>query len=1570
MGTGHLSRPLQPGLDTLPDESVSCITQVSTNYQVIDPISGNTNTITCVSGTNVATTTFPNDVVRQIGGLQAGLGVSPFGPIGSSAEPASGADASHAQTAYLRGARIVNNSWGQDLGLDSPPDNGGAYDARSQAYDMLVRDSLTTGSTNTPTSLNQEMIEVFAINNVSTPPVHGGLSDIGGIPDVTVTAPSTAKNVISVGATTKGEPEQIAAFTAFGPTDDGRFKPEIVAPGNAIFGATSQATYTQPLCGGCDPSNPVPPACSNNFHLVGTITELYGPASGVHIINYGTSFAAPAVSGGIQLMWWWFQNKLGMLQPSPAMAKAYLCNAARYIPLTNSLTGTGDRLPSIAQGMGRMDLTRMFDGIPRLLRDETTPRAVDNALLATNPVVTQTFFNRSGQSYELSGVVASNTTPFRVTLAWTDAPGVPNASKELVNDLDLQVTVGGQTYKGNVFGTEFSTVDPSRGADTVNNMESVFLPAGTTGTWSVLVRASTIAGQGVTNIKNTTLGQDFALVVYNSGNGAFGTANAPSDAANMATNNSCQSAASITNFPYAFTNTLTSAIYANVHPSPSAARGGIDEFFKIPLPTPGVSFTVNTLGTAFDNVLSVWAGNCGVLSEVVSTNDVVNGSQVSFTADGSNDFYIVVEPHNNGPGGQMVLNVSATQTPIAITPTNIAFGNQIEGTTSAVQQVTYQNNASVSVDILSNPTVTGPNAANFPIISQNCGFDTLGTSNQCFVLIAFAPSGLGTNTANLVFVDSATASPRSISLSGIGTPVAPLVCVSTNGPLFFADQLVSTTGTVQSVIITNCGSAPLNITNVVVTGSGSSDFSVTQNCLSGTPIAPGAICTIDVAFAPQTAGTRQATLTLTDDAANGSTSVLLEGDGIPLTPSVCFGGNPVNFGPVFVSTTSSVQSVTITNCGRAPLSISNVTFSGANPGDFVTTSSTCSTVAPGATCAIGVGFAPTTTGLRAAVLNITDNTAANPDHITVTGVGSGINCFTTITVAPTVLPSPTVGTPYNTSLTPTGAKPPVTFFLAVGPMPPGLALSSSGVISGTPTTIGQFSFAVGLTDANGCSAEALYTVFVSCPTISISPNSLPGGIEFSNYPAQTFTASGGTPPYIFTQTGGSLPAGMMLSSNGVLSGTPASRSSTFTVTATDSNNCSASKSYTLSLVDPNNPLTVGPASLPAGVVGRSYSSAVTATGGTARYTFTNSTGSLPGGLTLSGAGTLSGIPTAAGTFSFTVTATDNHSGLGSTNCTISITSIADLGISSSMSPVPVLESSNLTCTVTVTNLGPSPATGVTVNNSLSAGLSFVSASTGCANSGGGVNCNIGTLAAGNSVSRSYVVSSTTPGAVGATATVTANETDSNAGNNSAVAGSIVTPPFTIASNPGSITDGDGDIVSVTLRGHGSLEVRLIGGNNPIDSIVLTGTDATTALTIQVKKVRGGSGDGLVNIGSIISDGSLKSITGRAVNLTGGGIQVGGSLGTVTLHGMLRSALTVAGPIKTVTVGTFDASNITATKLGSVRLSTFLENTSGSPSFGIQAQQAGGTLSVANPRMHGKITTSSNLSSNNFHVVVQ
>ena len=1631
--TNTFTFPTQP-CPTTTDLVITCTSLGQTVFQVIPLL------------TEIIVTQTVDNATQDRNGFQYGLGVSPFGQIGVSRIWAQEADTvgspptprflptglhfcinslpALVASAYGHGARIQNDSWND--ALDTTGSNGGAYNNESQTFDIAVRDALTVGASNNtpgPSPLNQEFIVVFSGGDEGTSESSGGFGDIR------VTAPATAKNVITVGvsesvrldgsgcspANQEDNSLQLSTTTAFGPTMDGRFKPEIVAPGTSIRGASSELAavvvapfgtipiVNQDTCGFLGSDNNT--ACF--FTNVGVCTPFIacfptnaayvGPAipTGLYQCKSGSSFAAPAVAGGIQLLWWYFENRLtnevgqALLQPSPAMAKAYLCSSARYLPLTNPQTHAMDTLPSSAQGMGEMDLLRMFDGVGRAIRDESTPRAIDSPLITTNPAAQQTYFSQSGQSYELTGQIASNGLPFRVTLAWTDAPGALGAGKELVNDLDLQVIVGGVTYKGNVFAQNVSV--PGAAFDSVNNMESVFLnPTGLLGgiaavtsgaPWQVIIRATGIAGNGVPNVGGP-LNQDFALVVYNA------ATNTLSDVPNLATNNACQTAMDLTQFPFAFTNTLSKAVYRNVHPSPSVARGGIDEFFKITQPTPGTVFNIDTFGSSFDTVLSVWKvqvipqtifvrGDCGALTEVVANNDAAGGtngllSQLTFTADGSNDYFIVVEPHNDGPGGRMILNAKASQSPITLTPTSLAFGNQIEGTTGAVQTVIYQNGATVSVDISSDPTIIGPNAGDFLMLSQSCGFNTITPGTNCFIAIAFAPTTIGLEQATLVVTDNATGSPRLVPLSGVGTPAAPVVCLSSGGPLVFSSQLVTTTSAVQTVTILDCGSTNLNVASISVTGFGSNDFVVTQDCISGSPISPGGDCAINVAFAPQAAGTRQATLTMTDDAAGSPTTLLLQGVGTALAPAICFSSNPDNFGTVFVGTTGSVQSLVITNCGTAPLVISSVIPTGANAGDFLTNSSTCATVAVGGTCAIGVTFAPTASGIRTAVLTINDNTPGSPEHVSLTGIGSGINCAT-ITVTPTVLPAPTVGIPYNQSLTANGAKAPVTFVLAIGPMPPGLVLTN-GVVSGTPTKVGQFSFEVGLTDANGCSAEKLYTVFVGCPTISISPNSLPGGTEFVPYNPQTLTASGGTPPYTFAQTAGALPATMTISSNGVISGTPASPSSTFTVTVTDSNKCTASKIYTLTLTDPAPPppvITVSPTNLPAGVVGQSYTSAITGGGGTAPYTFTAPPGSLPGGLTLSSAGTITGIPSAAGTFSFTVTATDSGSNVGQTNCTISVTSVADLAVSSSLSLNPVTVDSNLTCSLTVTNIGPSPATGVTVSNSLPAGASLVSVSAGCTNIGGILICNVGTLAAGAGVSLSYVVTPTALGPISATASVSANEADPITANNSTTAdGTVEAPkaPFIVGSSP--ITDVDGDIVTVTLKGHGTMEIRVLGGDahsGPIDQIVLTGTDAKSALTIQVKKVRGGVGDGLVNIGSIVSDGDLKSITGKAVNLTGAGIQVGGSLGSVTLHAMTRTSLTVAGPIKSVNVGTFDGSNITATKLGSVKMGT-VSNTDGNLAFGIEVQQPGGTLSVTSPRLRGKITTSSDLS-NGFHVVV-
>jgi hypothetical protein len=171
------------------------------------------------------------------------------------------------------------------------------------------------------------------------------------------------------------------------------------------------------------------------------------------------------------------------------MTKAFLTNSATYM----TGTGAGGNLPSNSQGYGRMNLGRAFDGVQRIVVDQT-----------------QTF-GSTGQTFQVTGSVATTSQPFRVTLAWTDAPG-PTTGAPYVNNLDLEVTINGQTYLGNVFSGANSTTGGS--ADPRNNVESVFLPAGTSGNFTITVRATNIAGDGVPGNSDTT-DQDFALVVYN-----------------------------------------------------------------------------------------------------------------------------------------------------------------------------------------------------------------------------------------------------------------------------------------------------------------------------------------------------------------------------------------------------------------------------------------------------------------------------------------------------------------------------------------------------------------------------------------------------------------------------------------------------------------------------------------------------------------------------------------------------------------------------------------------------------------------------------------------------------------------------------------------------------------------------------------------------------------------------------------------------------------------------------------------------------------------------------------------
>lgn len=146
----------------------------------------------------------------------------------------------------------------------------------------------------------------------------------------------------------------------------------------------------------------------------------------------------------------------------------------------------------------------------------------------------------------------------------------------------------------------------------------------------------------------------------------------------------------------------------------------------------------------------------------------------------------------------------------------------------------------------------------------------------------------------------------------------------------------------------------------------------------------------------------------------------------------------------------------------------------------------------------------------------------------------------------------------------------------------------------------------------------------------------------------TVAASGGTAPYTWSVSSGTLPAGLSLSSAGALTGTPtAAGTSTFSLSVSDSGSPAQTATLAATLViaaaPPPTLVITTTSPLTPGTVGVTYSATLAASGGTAPYTWAITTGTLPAGLTLSTAGALTGTPTAAGTFNFTITATDSAS---------------------------------------------------------------------------------------------------------------------------------------------------------------------------------------------------------------------------------------------------------------------------------------------------------------------------------------
>jgi hypothetical protein len=378
-----------------------------------------------------------------------------FDDTGNSVDPFP-SDDTMTRDAVHNGASIGSNSWGNDV--------QGEYDTDAAQFDELVRDA------DPSTPGDQPYILEFSSGNA-------------GPDSQTVGTPATGKNVIATGASenTPGTlaltyglyadgPDTMADFSSRGPCEDGRIKPDLVAPGTWIASAASSAATDE-------------------------ASIAWSPIDDYYVYMGGTSMAGPHAAGAAAVFVQYYKGTHANTMPSPALVKAALINSATEL---DELNGGPGPIPNNDEGWGRITLTNII-----VTNLNTAPRFyayLDQTVLLTN-----------GQVYVHHTLVQNSDQPLKFTLAYTDVAGFPGAIPALVNDLDLEVVApDGTLYRGNQFAGNDS-VPNAPSPDSLNNVEAVHLSQPLPGDYLVRVRARHVVQDA--RLDTAAIDQDFALVI-------------------------------------------------------------------------------------------------------------------------------------------------------------------------------------------------------------------------------------------------------------------------------------------------------------------------------------------------------------------------------------------------------------------------------------------------------------------------------------------------------------------------------------------------------------------------------------------------------------------------------------------------------------------------------------------------------------------------------------------------------------------------------------------------------------------------------------------------------------------------------------------------------------------------------------------------------------------------------------------------------------------------------------------------------------------------------------------------
>lgn len=302
---------------------------------------------------------------------------------------------------------------------------------------------------------------------------------------------------------------------------------------------------------------------------------------------------------------------------------------------------------------------------------------------------------------------------------------------------------------------------------------------------------------------------------------------------------------------------------------------------------------------------------------------------------------------------------------LTVTPSSFGFGTTSAGTASMPRTFVVRNTGGVATGTLAS-TLGGTGSTEFATWVDLCTGVSLAAGASCAVSVAFTPTSKGAKAASLTVTGSPGGSATA-SLSGTGANPAALTISPQQHA--FGTRATGTVGGAQSFTVTNTGEVPSGTLSAGLANGDQDQFETSDDTCDGASLAAGASCSVTVSFAPTTTGSKVASLQVSASP-GGSVHALLSGTGAaPAALSVspdqhAFGG---------ISTGTSVaKAFTVTNTGGVPTGALAAVITGTEADQFGATDNTCAgvTLSPGASCAVTVSFAPTTTGAKSASLQV------------------------------------------------------------------------------------------------------------------------------------------------------------------------------------------------------------------------------------------------------------------------------------------------------------------------------------------------------------------------------------------------------------------------------------------------------------------------------------------------------------------------------------------------------------------------------------------------------------------------